>query len=254
MYDGGYIMKKHFAIMGILMILSAVTAWPADYSLKSGEHEGKGYLLLGGGALGIGKLNDRMTDNGYSRFSNNFFSIGGGGHGVIRRLIIGGEGFAFTSSDNEAIKSGKPYKTSLVGGCGFFNLGYTVFRKNTFSIYPLFGIGGGGFALNITDRTTASFSDVLSNPGRSSQLSSGALLLSASLGADYLISSGQEMRDGRRGGLLLGFRFGYMFAPVTSNWNLDNLEVFGGPKTGITGPFFHFMIGGGGIAPARTRG
>ncbi|MDP2984243.1 MAG: hypothetical protein Q8O92_13060 [Candidatus Latescibacter sp.] len=45
-------MKKHFASMGILMILSAVTAWPADYSLKSGEHEGKGYLLLGGGGIG----------------------------------------------------------------------------------------------------------------------------------------------------------------------------------------------------------
>ncbi len=243
-------MKKHLAIMGILMILSAVTVWPADYSLKSGEHEGRGYLLLGGGTLDIGKLNDRLSQNGYSRFSDNFFSIGGGGHGVVRRLIIGGEGFALVTSDNEAFISGKPYKTSLTGGCGFFNLGYTVFRKNTFSIYPLLGIGGGGFVLNITDRTTASFSDVLSSPGRSSQLSSGAFLLSASIGADYLVSP-REMRDGRRGGLLLGFRLGYIFAPVTSHWNLDNMEVFGGPKTGITGPFFHFMIGGGGIGPFR---
>jgi hypothetical protein len=247
-------MKKHIAIYGMLMILSSATAWPADFSPKPGEHEGKGYLLLGGGVLDIHKLNDGLSANGYSKFSDNSFSIGGGGQGVFRQLIIGGEGFAFITDNFEAVKSGKPYKTSLTGGCGFFNLGYTVFRKNSLSIYPLFGIGGGGYFLNITDRTAASFDDVLTNPGRSSRLNSGAFLLSASLGADYIISPRQEMRDGKRGGLLLGFRFGYIVAPVKSNWNLDNLEVFGGPKTGITGPFFHFMIGGAGISPARTRG
>jgi hypothetical protein len=245
--------KKLLLSMTVFFIFAASNSVLAmDNESTVGHQIGKGYFFIGSGTMKIDKLNTRLSGKGYPKFSDSFLTLGGGGHGVVNRFIIGGEGMAFMTEDREAVVSGKTYKNSLTGGCGFFDIGYSAYSHKGLSIYPILGIGGGGYSLNITDRSSPKFDEILDTPGRSSHLSSASFLLSLSLGADYMLNF--EKRPERKGGLIFGLRVGYIFAPVTSNWNIDNIEVFGGPKTGIEGLFLHFMIGGGGSGPKMPRG
>lgn len=236
-------------VFSIITVSNSVQAESDECTV--GRQAGKGYFFVGSGTLDIDKLNSRLAGKGYPKFSDSFLTVGGGGHGIVNRFIIGGEGMAFVTEDRETIISGKTYKNSLTGGCGFFDIGYSAYSHRGLSIYPILGIGGGGFSLNITDRSAPNFDDILSAPARSSHLSSASFLLSISVGADYLLNF--EQRPDRTGGLILGLRVGYIFAPVTGNWSIDNIEVFGGPKTGMNGLFFHFMIGGGGSEPRHQK-
>lgn len=62
---------------------------------------------------------------------------------------------------------------------------------------------------------------------------------------DYLLKFAED--ETGKGGMLLGLRAGYTFSPVKSGWNMDDLEISGAPKIGITDPFIRLMIGGGGF-------
>lgn len=68
------------------------------------------------------------------------------------------------------------------------------------------------------------------------------------IGADQLFILTRRERDGRRqeGGLVLGLRGGYVFAPVRGDWLLETTRLAGGPNVGMTGPYVHVEIGGGG--------
>jgi len=154
--------------------------------------------------------------------------IGGEGHG-----LIGGE----ATSDS--------YKTSIGAGYEFFDFGYIVYSAKGLSVYPLLGLWGGGMSLKIVERGTApSFDDVLDNPKRSAELSTGGFLLNLALGTDYLLKLGGDEKG--EGGLVSGICIGYTFAPIKGSWEMDGIEISGGPEIGITGPYIRLMIGGGG--------
>jgi hypothetical protein len=195
--------------------------------------------MFGGSFLDIGRLSTALERSGYSGFSGDFFTLGGGGHVVIGRLVLGGEGHGFSGKSSGNAR----FKTALSGGCGFFNLGYVLYSGKGLRIYPLCGLGAGSITLNITDRRTASFEDVLDDPGRSARLSTSGFLLNLGLQAEKFIGFGSRSRG--EGGLVIGVRAGYTFAPVKGGWELEKMEIEGGPGTAFAGPYIRLIIGAG---------
>jgi hypothetical protein len=86
----------------------------------------------------------------------------------------------------------------------------------------------------------------LDDPKRGSELSTGGFLLNVSIGADHLFILGGDEEG--EGGLVLGLRAGYTFTPIKGDWNMYDMDVGEGPDIGITGPYFHLMLGGGGVS------
>lgn len=104
-------------------------------------------------------------------------------------------------------------------------------------------LGAGSITLNITDRRAATFKDVLNDPGRSARLSTSGFLLNLGLGAEKFIGLGSGGRG--EGGLVIGVRAGYTFAPVKGGWELEKMEIAGGPGTAFAGPYTRLIIGAG---------
>lgn len=228
-------------MVAVIGLFSVSVAQGQEIRADAKEGGGRGYFMFGSSIIDIKALNSRLENKGYSKLSDNFISFGGGGHGIINRVIIGGEGHGLIGKETT---SGS-YKTSLSAGYGFFNLGYLVYSKGDLHVYPLLGLGGGGMSLKIVERGAPSFDEVLDDPKRSAELSTGGFLLNVALGTDYLLKLwGDEKGEG---GLVFGLRIGYTFAPIKGDWEMDGIDISGGPKVGITGPYIRLMIGGGGI-------
>jgi surface polysaccharide O-acyltransferase-like enzyme len=78
------------------------------------EAGGKGYFLLSFGKLDLGSLNSRLKGKNFPEFKESFVSLGGGGHAIIGKLIIGGEGegHIITETTTDALKT--PWKSAMV--------------------------------------------------------------------------------------------------------------------------------------------
>ncbi len=225
-----------------ICMLIASCVWAED---PPDREEGRGYFMIGGSLLNVDDLNASLSENGYSELSDSYLSLGGGGHGIVRgKIVVGGEGHALLGRTKTSSVGDQQYDTKLSGGYGLFNIGYVLFKKGGLNVYPLLGIGGGGVELKIAQSSVGSFEDVLSDPNRGSELSTGGLLLDFALGADHLFILGSD--DKEEGGILIGLRCGYTLAPFTRDWNLSGDNLSGGPDFGISGPYFRLAIGGGG--------
>ena len=133
-------------------------------------------------------INTSLANAGYSKFSDKLFSLGGGGHAFINKLIIGGNGGAIIGGEESGTNTNGNFKTSLTAGYGFFDIGYVLHSKGGLTIYPLIGLGAGGVSLQIAESAVPTFNDVLANPKRGARLSTGGFLVSFSMGVNYLMS------------------------------------------------------------------
>ena len=229
----------------IIMSFLCTIAQAQETAAHGKEGGGKGYFMLGGNIIDIKSLNSKLESKGYSKFSDNFISFGGGGHGIIGKVIIGGEGHTLIG---EETTSGS-YKSSIEAGYGFFNMGYLIYTTGIVNVYPILGLGAGGMSVKIIEKGTPSFDEVLDNPmdnsKKSVELSTGGFLLNLAFGADYLLKFGGDEKGG--GGLVFGLRIGYTFTPAKGDWEMDGIDISGGPDVGITGPYVRLMVGGGGF-------
>jgi hypothetical protein len=202
--------------------------------------EGRGYFAVGVQGMDIGSLNSRLQANGYGDFAETFASFGGGGYGVMGRFLIGGEGMGVAAGSESATIGADFFKVSLGGGYGLFKLGYIVYRRNGFIVFPSLGIGGGGLGLTISQEATLPFDQYLQNPRRKTTLGTGFFLLDLGLGADHLVVLNR--RGEEEGGIMFGARAGYLLAPFRSDWG----DALDGPDSAIEGAYFRLVIGGGG--------
>ena len=234
---------KNF-IMAILVLELTFSLSISSYSQEgrsaTNVNGGLGYSMLGTGMLNLSNLNSMLKSNGYPALSENLFMAGGGGHGVINRLIIGGEGYSLLGDD--VVYNGM--KQSVYASCGFFDIGYIALSYKGLNMYPLVGIGGGEMIYSIKeDISSVSFAEILDDPQRSVELKTGGFLLNLGGGINYILSLRRD--NPVRGGFLLGVRAGYTLTPFRGDWLMDEIEVSGSPKTGINGPFISITIGGG---------
>ena len=233
--------KKHLTLIICIFLSIFITSLASGQRRGLKDGGGMGYFMMGGGFLDIDALKSTLKDHGYWEPTNFSISLGGGGHAIVGKLIIGGEGHSILG---DRVTSGDT-KTAIYGGYGMFNLGYIVHSTKTFRLYPLLGLGGGGLTFEILDTGgSPTFGDLLDHPTRSVEMSTGGFMASFALGFDYLVVF-EETEEGV-GGLVFGLRAGYSLALTKSDWQMDELNISGGPEIGITGPFIRLLIGGGG--------
>ena len=233
-----------FTLVVLVSVLFVGLSQGQEMAPVAKENGGMGYSMFGRSTIDIKDLNARLESKGFSPMSDQFFSVGGGGHAIVNsRWIIGGEGQALLGDE---VISGN-YKNSLNISYAFFNLGYIVYSIKGLSVYPLLGIGAGGMNLKIAEKVTAlTLDEVLADPERGVELSTGGLLLNLAVGIDYLLALGKDEKE--RGGFLLGFRAGYTLSPFKGSWTLDEIEISDAPELGITGPYLSIIFGGGAIS------
>jgi hypothetical protein len=211
----------------------------ADEAAKRGPIAGgAGYLAIGAVALDLGGLNGAMARSGYSAFSRFFSTLGGGGHAVIGRLVLGGEGHSLLAKSGGSSSTG----ASLSGGYGFVDIGWVVYAGRGFRVFPVLGIGAGSIRLDLADRSGAPFEDVIVDPKRGARLRTSGFLLNLALALEKWF--GNSGRPGKSG-FFIGARAGYVLAPARSGWELDRMEIEGGPKLNLGGPYLRLVVGAG---------
>jgi len=198
----------------------------------------RGYASGGGLWLGLKDLNTVMSNQGYSQFSGAFVEKGGFGHVFINRILLGGGGYALagknvTRDDTTAV---------LSGAVGLFHVGYAFLSKGSLKSYALAGIGCGSLSLRVTKKSSADFEEVLADPKRGSLLTTGGFLLELAMGADFFVKT--KKHPNGAGGLLFGVQAGYRLAPGWGKWTMPDLDIAGGPKSGLTGFYLRFIFGG----------
>jgi hypothetical protein len=190
--------------------------------------------------LDMSELNNVLTGAGYNSLKNNNLFFGGGGYGVVfNRIVLGGSGGGIITQDiNRTGVSG-----TLRGGYGVFNFGYSLLRTKFLHLFPYGGFGGGGLQLELVpDSGGANFGDIVDNPKRFTILTRNSVCLDAGVEADFLVPIG--FSDTGSGGIMLGFRAGYLYFPANTSWKLAGNKVPGGPDTWLTGPYIHIVLGG----------
>ena len=240
------------AIKAVLLLLATQLCFSAAAEAQlsrawADKESGKWYFQFGAGKLDTKDLNASLERAGYtvvtrSPFNNladSYISFGLGTHGVINGVLIGWELNGLTS--RETTDKDNSRRVTLGGGYGFVNVGYLAYSMEGLDIYPMVGIGGGGLALKIVSRRTLSFQQVMDTPDQSVELNTGGFLLNPSLGIDYMLSLSSD--DKRESGVVLGLRIGYVLAPLTGAWKMDELDVSGGPQASPAGPYARLIVG-----------
>lgn len=214
------------------------------------EVRGGGFFQGGYMQLDLADLNASLTADGYPALGEDFATLGGGGFGMKGPFLIGGEGHAVIGS-HETTADGAT-RVEVGGGYGLFRLGYLAYTVEGLDVYPMLGLGGGGMALSLIDRSAPTFGEVLADPARSSKLSTGSFLMDVSMAFHYRFAVQErededEDEEEDEGGVLAGVQTGYTFAPGSSSWNLDMINnVAGGPDLSMAGFYVRVTIGGWG--------
>lgn len=238
---------RTLSMLAIIAALTTLVPFPAHAQHDDEHHEhhaerhkgGAGYFAIGTNVIGIDALNDRLDAFGYPTFGSAFLSLGGGGYGIVGgRVLLGGEGHGLIRPSQSV--GGRD--VSIGGGYGLATLGYLAVAQSNWRVYPQVGLGAGGFTVDIESAGTATeLDEVLDDPNRRAELTRGSLLVSLALNATYAFSSSEE-----EGGFRIGLQAGYLLAPYSSDWQLDEDALADGPDAGFDGPFIRLLIGGGG--------
>lgn len=232
----------------VFLTLALAFTVPADVSAQEADFwagsSGRGFFQAGFLRLAVGDMNSALSGAGLPTLDRSAVTLGGGGYAMRGRFVIGGEGHGLLSDDQPSPDGA--VQVSLDGGYGLFKLGYLAYTESGLDVYPMVGIGGGGLSVSIVERSAPTFEDILADPARSSRLSTGMFLMDLSVNADYRFTR-HRREDGRAGGFVVGLQAGYLFAPGSTNWTLDDTNgVAGGPDLGIQGLYVRLSLGGWG--------
>lgn len=233
--------KLRFIFLLLALLCYLPEASEAKNLSKKKEHGCRGFFIPGVRMMELKSLSSVLEDKGYGKISESFFSLGGGGFGVIGKVIVGGEGHGIIGKNVYS----ESFKTSIKGGYGLFDLGYMIYSKNFLNIYPILGIGGGSINLKIVEKGEAAFEEIMEDPKRGVNLSTSGFLLNISLTIDRLLKMKERERCG--GGLTYGIRIGYLLAPFRNDWRMDKIKIHSGPKISFRGPYIALLFGGGGM-------
>lgn len=227
-------------LMGLLLGGMGTSGWAqsdeaAEPSFSTG---GGGFFAVGVHETALDDLSARLQAEGYPSVATTLVAVGGGGYSVVAdRFLIGGEGYGLIGPARTA--GGRTITAG--GGYGVFTVGYQFRPSPRWRLHPLVGLGGGAVQLEIGSTGAEDFDDVLQNPNRSATLTRGQFLVSLGAGAEY-----RFLGDRETGGLQVGMRVGYLWAPSRAEWELGDESLRGGPDATLGGPFVRIHFGGWG--------
>ena len=206
---------------------SAEKGWAAGFVFGADRHD-------------LDELDAMLVSRGFNGLDSAGFSTGFsayrfvGGNVIIGFAVQGSEQTVFTDAARATVRVGSSR----------LEAGYVIREFGNVRVFPLLGIGRSGVDLRIVERApTPTFADVLERPFRESSSNGSGFTLQFALGVDYFLRFNKGGNG--RGGLLLGTRLGYAYKPAEASWEMKDREVLGGPDVKTSGPFIHFMLGGG---------
>ena len=239
-----FFMRRHVFALTFILALGPLVATPVAFSQvddapsedapdERSVSGGGGFFAIGANAPNLGALDDALDAAGYPTFDSEMLAIGGGGYGLVGRVMVGGEGFGLIAPT----RGFEGRELSVGGGYGLFTLGYLLTPERRFDAFPVLGIGGGGLSFDIGSEAVDTFDDVLENPSRGASMEQFNLLVQIGAGAEYPLQSD--------GGLRIGLRAGYLLTAFSSDWTINDQSIGGGPDATLGGPFVRLTIGGG---------
>lgn len=235
-----------------LPIILLLLSFSQGFGQSSGVRQsmGMGAFTVGYGYMDVSKLHDFVPAN-IRKFDNNHLVIGGEGHAVINKVLIGGQGYGMQgnslSTDNANI--------NLSGGLGTFDMGYMIVDKATYKFYPILGLGGGSYGIRISDNKNVPLSDLNnSNTYHTINVSQSYFVADLSLNLNFFpFISDEQISSGNYGGFLVGIKAGYIYSLPGSKWNYGGADITGGPDFGLNMFYVKVMIGGFGCHREPVR-
>jgi hypothetical protein len=201
---------------------------------------GGGFIGMGVRTIDVADLNSTLRRFDYPTFQQHMLAFGGGGYALRGRVLIGGEGYGLSGQRED--RADGTYSTRLTGGFGTLNIGYLAAHSERITVYPLIGAGGAGVQLDIAERGSPTFEQVLEFPGRSSKLATGSFLVTLSIAADFQLTA--RPRPARRtSGMVGGLRVGYSNSLTSGEWTRHDGLAAAGPDVGLNGFFVTFTFG-----------
>ncbi|MDZ7846459.1 MAG: hypothetical protein U5L96_06670 [Owenweeksia sp.] len=169
--------------ISILLALSLISTFSAELFAQessSAARMGGGGFTVGYGSFPVSDL-ESFVPAGFN-FSNDHLMLGGAGYSMIDRFVIGGSGSSVLGDEvnNDSLKMG------LSGGYGTFDFGYVIVNKKRFKLFPMIGIGGGGYSLSISKRGNVSRSELVAEPEREIEISNGGFMMDFSVNMNFL--------------------------------------------------------------------
>lgn len=200
---------------------------------------GGGGVTIGYGFLDVSALH-RFTPSAPS-FSNSHLLIGGEGHGFIGRLVVGGAGQGIIANTVQT----DSLKVSLGGGMGTFDLGYLLVSKDKMKIFPMLGIGSGGYGISISKNHNVSLAKVAEDPAMEIRINKANFIVDLSINVNFIPLLTEDEDDDRDlGGPMVGFKAGALLSPKGTNWSYTGGDVTGGPAFGMNMFYFKMVVGG----------
>jgi len=225
----------------------ALTALAITTNIFSQENAARKSVKLNGGfghgsftiqQININGLNNLLTAQGYGKINPYQMSWGGGGNFAIKNFLIGGEGAGFVGSR----VSNNSNSIDFTGGYGHFNFGYIIYSGKRSVLYPMLGIGGGGFSILVNQKNqNNNFEDQINSPAGGVIMDAGGLLLNAQIAYQYFIC-GHEKE-----GFFIGLKTGYRYSPGQWKMSVNGNELNNAPRINMNGFYATIILGGGSL-------
>lgn len=221
-----------------ILLLTAVLFTSSNVLSQELQKMGGGGFTIGYGNLDLSGVH-RFTPNAPS-FSNAQLLLGGEGHGIIGHLVIGGSGQGIIGN---AIRTDS-LEISVSGGMGTVDFGYLVISKQKLKIFPMVGVGSGGYGISIAKNRNVTLGNVAEDPAWEIKISKGNFLIDLSVNLNFIPQLTENSDEDDVGGFMIGLKAGAVVSSKNSNWTFIGGDVTGGPAFGINMMYVKLIIGG----------
>ncbi len=228
---------KNFIITPVFFLAAMLVASAQEIS-KPREMGGGGFTI-GYGNMDVSGLHVFVPEN-VKDFRNDHLVIGGAGYGIVDRFVIGGSGFGMIGDDITT----DSLKISLGGGLGTFDFGYLLLSAEKMKIFPLIGIGGGGYGLNIARNKNVTVNEILENPGQEINIGIGGFVADVSLNINVIPVFNYDEKENAYGGFMTGLKAGYIYSLPSSSWSFTGGDIINGPDFNLSMFYVKIIIGG----------
>lgn len=243
LFQNPVILDKSKIMKSLFLLLFSALSLPVLAQIEGG---GFGHFQVGPSAGKFGSMEQYLNNmNSLSpvAISRGGMMAGGAGYGIVRNLLIGGQGMAVS----HVVSNSENASIMMSCGTGMFSMGYIVYSRNKMFLYPYLSIGAGGYSLSMENKgnTTLNFGNQKVNPGETKifTLEQSMYDLGFSLkGLPFARKAEQS------GGFMLGVELGTLLSVPVGNWNNDQGDFIQEPPVfGQFQPYLRISIGGGGF-------
>lgn len=245
-------LKLFLITMGFILIFTAAAQGQEKEINKIAKFIKKkrvnaAYVIGGGNMVNLNTLNRYLEKGDFPNAEKTYLCFGLGGHVIHNKFVLG---LVFQRFLPRKQETEKEFTTATSGKYTVLNMGYLMHSKKGLMIYPLAGIGFGELRLRITENNIQSFGDIDSLQ-RGTDSKTRSILVNLGAGADYFFNFDKKKKG--KNNLMVGVRAGWLISAIKFDWRVNYAQVTDGPAAGLTGPYFHVVIGLGGWVEKLIR-